>query len=55
MKLKLKGCRFDTSEKIQAKLQRVLDTYRKELPGSVPKVRETVRQVSTCGRKLLHG
>jgi hypothetical protein len=26
MKLKLKGCRFDTLEEIQAKSQRVLDT-----------------------------
>jgi hypothetical protein len=36
MKLKLQGCQFDTIEKIQAEYQRVLDTDRKELPGSVP-------------------
>jgi len=48
MKLKLKGCRFDTIEEIQAKLQRVLDTDRKGLPGSVPKMEETVGPMSTC-------
>jgi hypothetical protein len=42
MKLKLKGCRFDTIEEIQAKSQRVLDTLdRKGLPGSVSKMEET--------------
>jgi hypothetical protein len=29
MKLKLKGCRFDTTEEIQGESQRVLDTNRK--------------------------
>jgi hypothetical protein len=38
-KLKVKGCRFDTIEEIQAKSQRVLDTDRKGLPVSVPKWR----------------
>jgi hypothetical protein len=43
MKLKLKGRRFDTIEEIQAESQRVLDTFdRKGLPGSVPKMEETV-------------
>jgi hypothetical protein len=55
MKLKLKGCQFDTSEEIQAKSQRMLDTYRTELPESVPKMREMVRPVSTCGRKPFRG
>jgi hypothetical protein len=49
MKLKLKGRRFDSTE-IQAETQRVLvDTDSKELPGSVPKLEETVGPVSTCG------
>jgi hypothetical protein len=55
MKLKLKGRRFDNSKEIQAELQRVLDTDRKGLPGSVPKMEETVGPVSTCGRELLRG
>jgi hypothetical protein len=55
MKLKLKGHRFDTIEEIQAESQRVLDTHRKGLRGSVPKLEETVGPVSTCGRKLLRG
>jgi hypothetical protein len=38
MKLKLNGRRFDTIEEIQANSQRVLDTYRKGLPGSIPKM-----------------
>jgi hypothetical protein len=33
MKLKLKGCRFDTIEEIQAESQRMLDTDRKGFPG----------------------
>jgi hypothetical protein len=41
IKLNLKGRRFDTIEQIQAESQRVLDTDRKGLPGSVPKM-ETV-------------
>jgi hypothetical protein len=35
--------------------QRMLDTDRKGLPGSVPKLEETVAPVSTCGRELLRG
>jgi hypothetical protein len=35
-KLKPKGRWFDTTEEIQAESQRVLDTDRKGLPGSVP-------------------
>jgi hypothetical protein len=52
MKLNLKGRRFDTTEEIQAESQRVFDTDRKELPGSVQNT-ETVGPVSTCGRELL--
>jgi hypothetical protein len=55
MKLKLKGRRFDTIEEIQAETQEVLDTDRKGLPGSVPKMEETVGPVSTFGRELLRG
>jgi hypothetical protein len=55
MKLKLKGCRFDTIEEIQAESQRVLDTYRKGPPRSFPKIDETVEPVSTCGKELLRG
>jgi hypothetical protein len=55
MKLKLKGQRFDTIEEIQAESQRVLDTDRKGLPGSVPKMEETLGPVSICGRELLRG
>jgi hypothetical protein len=53
MKLKLKGCRFDTIEEIQAESQRMLDTDRKEFPGSVPKMEERLGPVCTCGRELL--
>jgi hypothetical protein len=55
LKLKVKGRRFDTIEEIQAESQRVLDTDRKGLPGRVPKMKETVGPVSTCGRELLRG
>jgi hypothetical protein len=55
MKLKLKGCRFDIVEEIQAESQRVLDTDRKKVSGSVPKMEETVGPVSTCGRELIRG
>jgi hypothetical protein len=55
MKLKLKGRRFDTTEEIQAESQRVLDTDRKGLAGSAPKMKEMVGPVSTCGRELLQG
>jgi hypothetical protein len=55
MKLKLKERRFDTVEEIQAEPQRVLVTDRKGLPGSVPKMKEMVGPVSTCGRELLRG
>jgi hypothetical protein len=47
---------LDTNEEIQAESQRVLDTLdRKELPGSVPKMEETVGPVSTCGRNHFEG
>jgi hypothetical protein len=55
MKLKLKGRPCDALEEIQAESQRVLDTDRKGLPGSVPKMEEMVGPVSTCGRELLRG
>jgi hypothetical protein len=55
MKLKLKGRRFDTIEKIQAESQRVLDTDRKRLAGSVPKMEKMVGPVSTYWRELLRG
>jgi hypothetical protein len=44
--------RFDTIVEIQTESQRVLDTDRKGLPGSVPK---TEGQVFTCERELLRG
>jgi hypothetical protein len=47
VKLKLKGRRFDTTEKIQAESH--------TLTGSVPTKQETVGPVSTCGRELLRG
>jgi hypothetical protein len=53
IKIKLKGRRVNTTEGIQAKLQRVLDTNRKELPGSIPKMQETVGPVVKCRRVLL--
>jgi hypothetical protein len=55
IKLKLKGRRFDTNEEIQAKSQTVLNTGRKGLPGSVPKMEKTVGPVSTHRRELLRG
>jgi hypothetical protein len=55
MKLKLKGRRFDTIEGIQTESQKVLNTYIKGLPGSVPKKKEMVLLVSICGRELLRG
>jgi len=55
MKLKLKGLQFDTSEEIQAKSQSALDTDRKGLPGSIPKMEEMMGRVSTCGRELPRG
>jgi hypothetical protein len=42
MKLKPKRRRFDTIEEIQAESERLLDTERKGLPGSVQKMEETV-------------
>jgi len=54
MKLKPKGRRIDTTE-IQAESHSALDTDRKELPGSVPKMEQMVGPVSTCGRELLRG
>jgi hypothetical protein len=53
--LRLKGRRFDPIEEIQAELQRVLDTDRKGLPGSVTKMEQTVGPVSKCERELLQG
>jgi hypothetical protein len=38
--------RFDTTEEMQAESQRVLDTDRKGLRGSVPETEETVGPVS---------
>jgi hypothetical protein len=55
MKLKPKGRRFNTTEEIQAESQRVLDTDRKGLPGSVLEMEKTKGPVSTCGRELLRG
>jgi hypothetical protein len=52
LKLKLKGRRFDTIDEIQDESQKVLDNDRKGLPGSVPKMKETVGPVSTCRREL---
>jgi hypothetical protein len=52
MKLKLKERRFDTIEKTQTESRH---SDKKGLPVSVPKIEETVGQVSTCGRKLLRG
>jgi hypothetical protein len=40
--LKLKRRRFDIIKEIQAESQRVLDTDRNRLPGSVPKTEESV-------------
>jgi hypothetical protein len=55
MKLKLKGRQFDTTEEIQAESQRILDTDRKGLTGSILKMKEMVGPVSACGRELLRG
>jgi hypothetical protein len=52
MKLKLKGCRFEAIEEIQAESQRVLDTDRRGLPGSIPKTKEMMGLLSTCRRAL---
>jgi hypothetical protein len=54
MKLKLKGRRVYTTV-IQAESQRMLDTDRKGLPGSVPKREKTLGPVFTCGRELFRG
>jgi hypothetical protein len=42
MKLKLKGRPFCIIEEIQVESQSLLDTDRKGLPGSVPKMEEAV-------------
>jgi hypothetical protein len=55
MKLKLKRRLFHTIDEIQAEQQRVLDTDRKGLPGSVPNTEEMVGPVSKCGKELLRG
>jgi hypothetical protein len=54
-KLKLKGCRFNTIEEIDAESQRLLDTDRKRLPENTPKIEEMVTPVYICGRELLQG
>jgi hypothetical protein len=54
--LKLKGHRFDTTEKIQAESQRVLDILTEnDFQEAFQKIEETVRSVPTCGRELLRG
>jgi hypothetical protein len=55
MKLKLKGRRFDTIEEIdQSQIpHRAWHSNREGLPGSVPKMEDMVRPVSTCGREPL--
>jgi hypothetical protein len=55
MKLKLKGHRFGTNEDPGRIADSALHSGRKGLPGSVPKMEETVGPVSTCGRELLRG
>jgi hypothetical protein len=55
MKLKLKGHRFDTIEKIQAKLLGVLDTVTEKTSRNVQKMEETVGLVASCGREQLRG
>jgi hypothetical protein len=55
MKLKLKGRRFDTVDKVEAELHRVFDTDRKGLPRIVPKMEESVGPVSASGTELLRG
>jgi hypothetical protein len=55
IKLKLNGRRFDTTEEIQAKSQRVLDTNRKGLPGSAPKMEETVDRCLHVGGNYFKG
>jgi hypothetical protein len=54
-KLKLKGRRFDTTEKIQAKSQRVLEALTEKDFQGVLKMEEMVGPVSTCGQELLRG
>jgi hypothetical protein len=54
-KLKLKACRLDTIEEIQAESQCAWHTDRKELPGIVSKMEGTVGLVSTCGMELRRG
>jgi hypothetical protein len=53
--MKVKGRRFHIIEEIQTESQRVLDTDRKGLTGSVPKMEETVEPASTCGMEPLRG
>jgi hypothetical protein len=55
MKWNLKGRRFDNFQEIQAESRGAVDTDRKGLPGSVPKMEETVGPMSTFGRELLRG
>ena len=56
LKLKLKGCQFDTTEEIQAESQRVLDNLtEKDFQEAFQKLEETVGPASTWGRDLLRG
>jgi hypothetical protein len=55
MRLNLKGRRFDTIEEIQAESQSACRSDRKGLPGSVPKMEETVGPVSIAGGNYFEG
>jgi hypothetical protein len=55
MKFKLKGHRFDTIEKVQAELQRVLDTVTVEDFQEVYQERRRRWDRCLCGRELLRG
>jgi hypothetical protein len=53
--LKLKECRFGTSEEIQAESQSSWHSDREGLPGSVPKLEKTAGPVCACGEELFRG
>jgi hypothetical protein len=55
MKLKLKGRRFDTAEEIQPESHRLLDTARNGIPGSIPKMDETVGPCLHAGVNYFEG
>jgi hypothetical protein len=55
MKLKLKGCQFDTRGNLGQIAESAWQSDKKELPGSIPKMEETVGPVSTWGRELFRG